>query len=402
MHPEYDHFSFGFEEGRVARSIVQGHGFGNPLFLPSGLTAWFAPIYPYLLAGIFKVFGVYTLASALVAVGLNCVFSALTCIPIFYIALKSFNRRTAVLAAWGWALIPYAIYYPVIRVWDTWLATLLLATVFLLVLHLEETSSAWVWAGFGALSGVAALTSPVVLAALAPLGLWMAYRLYRQRKPFLLPAATAVFCVIAVCTPWFIRNYVTFHEFIPIGDSLGLEFWVGNNGDTSYLYSKPAGPWHTQSEWLEYRDNGELSYFNHKGEQAKEYISNHPGWYIGTVLRRVVNVWTEYWSFDKVLLKDFPYEPIIVPLATILSIFTLLGLRDAFKKNFNAAMPYAIVLFFFPLIYYFTHTGDWYRRPIDPMFVILALFSLSVRFGSKKSDAHKHPELHRLEMAETQ
>ncbi len=96
-----------------------------------------------------------------------------------------------------------------------------------------------------------------------------------------MPAAGAVVSVILVVTPWFVRNYETFHDFIPIGDSLGLEFLIGNNGDTGYLYSKPAGPWHTQSEWLEYRDNGELSYFHHKGEQAKTYISDHPGWYCG-------------------------------------------------------------------------------------------------------------------------
>ncbi len=49
------------------------------------MTAWFAPVYPYLLAGIFKLFGVYTLASAWVAIGLNCLFSALTCIPVYFI-----------------------------------------------------------------------------------------------------------------------------------------------------------------------------------------------------------------------------------------------------------------------------------------------------------------------------
>ena len=59
-----------------------------------------------------------------------------------------------------------------------------------------------------------------------------------------------------------------------------------------------------------------------------------------------------------------------------------------------------IVLFFFPLIYYFTHTGDWYRRPIDPMMVILAAYALAIWFGKKKPPEHRTAELHRLEMAQ--
>ena len=32
MAPGRNHFLFGFENGRIASSVVQGHGFGSPLF----------------------------------------------------------------------------------------------------------------------------------------------------------------------------------------------------------------------------------------------------------------------------------------------------------------------------------------------------------------------------------
>jgi hypothetical protein len=57
-------FGFGWETGRIARSIASGQGFSSPFASGTGPTAWLAPIYPYLLAGVFKVFGVYTNASA--------------------------------------------------------------------------------------------------------------------------------------------------------------------------------------------------------------------------------------------------------------------------------------------------------------------------------------------------
>ena len=91
--PYRDHWRFGGESGRIARSIAQGEGFSNPLFGKTGPTAWLAPVFPYLLAGIFKIFGVYSKASAIVALALDCLFSALTCIPIYFIARKHLAWR---------------------------------------------------------------------------------------------------------------------------------------------------------------------------------------------------------------------------------------------------------------------------------------------------------------------
>src|SRR2546428_10051632 len=50
----------GYEAGAVAASIAQGRGFSSPLKgLRTGPTAWFNPLYPYRLAGIFKVLRVF-------------------------------------------------------------------------------------------------------------------------------------------------------------------------------------------------------------------------------------------------------------------------------------------------------------------------------------------------------
>jgi len=57
LDPQRDHWPFGYEAGRIARSIVQGRGFGSPLFAETGPTAWMHPAYPYIRAGIFKVAG---------------------------------------------------------------------------------------------------------------------------------------------------------------------------------------------------------------------------------------------------------------------------------------------------------------------------------------------------------
>src|SRR5689334_12080743 len=60
LDPARDHWRFAGEAGRIARSLALGQGFSNPLFGQTGPTAWLSPGFPVLLAGVFKVFGVYT------------------------------------------------------------------------------------------------------------------------------------------------------------------------------------------------------------------------------------------------------------------------------------------------------------------------------------------------------
>src|SRR5450432_2448676 len=77
--PRRDHFQFGWEMGRIARSIARGQGFSSPTDLETGPSAWAPPVYPYILAAVFKLFGIYTAASAWVILTFNSIFAALTC-----------------------------------------------------------------------------------------------------------------------------------------------------------------------------------------------------------------------------------------------------------------------------------------------------------------------------------
>ena len=77
--------------GRQNRAIDRaGRRLQQSLFGKTGPTAWLAPVFPYLLAGIFKILGVYSKASAIAALALDCLFSALTCIPIFFHCQQTF------------------------------------------------------------------------------------------------------------------------------------------------------------------------------------------------------------------------------------------------------------------------------------------------------------------------
>jgi hypothetical protein len=74
-------------------------------------------------------------------------------------------------------------------------------------------------------------------------------------------------------------------------------------------------------------------------------------------------------------LQEEPADPFNMVFCTALTLLTLTGLWRAWQVDRNIAMPYMLVFVFFPLVYYFTHPEDYYRRPIDPQFVVLAAYA---------------------------
>ena len=196
--------------GRIGRSLAQGQGFSNPFNETTGPTAWEPPLYPFLIAGVFRVFGVYSRASAILLLSINSIFSALTCIPIFLIARRCFSEKVAVWTSWTWALLPSVIFWCTRWVWETSLAALLLAIIFWLTLEMEEKNGLKPWLRFGLVWGIAALTNTALLSFLPVSGLWAWYRRAKLGKRSLAGVILASAIFAACIAPWLARNYSVF------------------------------------------------------------------------------------------------------------------------------------------------------------------------------------------------
>lgn len=369
-----EHWAFGL----IARSIASGHGFGRP-FAQTGASALLPPVYSYLLAGIFKIFGIETKASVLAALSLNSLFSALTCIPVFLLAKRAFGERVAKWAGWGWAFSPYGVYYGADWAWSTCLVTLELACLFLFAWRLESSRRIRGWILFGLLGGFAALTEPVTLSVVPLLALWTLYRRYRQNLSWKTPMLAAALAALAILSPWFLRNYELFHRFIPVRSGFGLELYIGNNGYSQHWVNRTFHPNHSDAELSEYERTGEMAYMDHKLHQAKDYIRSHPAWFAWMTFRRIIYMWTGYWSFDREYLKDEPLDPPNILVNTTMTVLGFIGLRRVFKRDAALAIRFAIVLLFFPLTYYISHPETYYFRPVDPLIVILAAVAIAGR-----------------------
>jgi 4-amino-4-deoxy-L-arabinose transferase-like glycosyltransferase len=377
-----DHWEFGYETGKIAYSIANGHGFSNPFWVETGPTAILSPVFPYLMSYVFTVFGAYTKAAALVMLGFNCLVSALTCIPIFFLARNSYGLRTAVGAAWIWAFFPYAVYFSADSMWSHALVALLLTTLLLIASYLETRTNLWMWAGLGLLWGFAALTTPVILTVVPFLGGWVCYKLHRNGQNWKKPALTAAFALFVTVAPWMVRNSRLFHHPVFLEDNFWMEVCVGNLGDGRHWWNDAVHPAGSNAELEEYRQLGEFGYMQRARRQAFDFIEHHPALYLWRSIRRFVYMWTGFWSLNSEYLREEPFDVANIFFCTAFTVLAMTGLYRAFQSSWNATMPYALILLAFPVAYYVAHPEISFRQPVDPVLVILASFAI---FSRKKS-----------------
>ncbi|HEY6373736.1 MAG TPA: glycosyltransferase family 39 protein [Candidatus Sulfotelmatobacter sp.] len=368
-----DNFEFGWEMGRVARSIAQGNGFSSPYGGDTGPTAWEPPLYPYLMGGVFKIFGVYTRASAWVLLSTNSLFASLTSIPIFWIAHRTFGERIAVWSAATWALCPYVWYWSVHWIWDTTFTPLILAYLFLLALEVQERTGWRGWAGFGALYGVGAMANPTMLAFLPFCGLWIWRRRYKRGLSSFGGIVLSSVVFFLVLTPWVVRNYQVFGRFVFLRDDFGLQFRLGNGPYADGTLMPYLQPNLNRQEFEKFQRMGELAYAGSCKRMAFDWVHAHPGRFAVISLKRFFYYWNGVPRATSSLAPvDFRTSAF---LAT--SVVALWGLGRAMRQKRPGAWLFVGLVLTYPTVYYFVFSHARYRHPIEPELLILFVFLLS-------------------------
>jgi 4-amino-4-deoxy-L-arabinose transferase-like glycosyltransferase len=385
--PAQDHFLFAHETGRLARSLASGQGFSSPFHGLTGPTAFQAPLFPYLLAGIFRLFGIYTDSSAFVILALNSLFSALTCLTVFDIGERIFGRTVANLAGWTWAFLPTAVIFSVRRVELVPLLALLLSSILLVSLHLEQSSRRRSWLFFGLLCGLCALCNPVVIAVLPFLWGWLWYRRRGQGARSAALVGICALAFLACVAPWVARNYLVFHRFIPFRANFGLELHVGNNAEAFGAPVSTLHPAYNAAELEDYRRLGEVAYMAEKKREALQYIRQHLGSFARLTLLRIAYWWSSNWQI-RGTGRGAEWAAAGIWFGFALENFlALLGLILALRSGKKEAMPFAMLLIFYPLLYYVVFYQLRYRHPLEPALVLLGVYALQRIFSREPAEA---------------
>lgn len=364
-------FGFGYEMGRIATSLAQGHGFSSPFQEPTGPTAWEPPLYPFIIAAVFRLTGIYTAASSIILLTINSFFSAVTSAPVFYLAKRSFGERIAKWSGWTWALCPYAMYWAVKWVWETSIAAFLLALLLLMAWRLAEAGRLREWAAWGLLWGLAALLNPSLLSVLPFAGSWIVYRLARDHRAFISGVVFSALIFFVTIAPWLVRNYETFHRPVFLRTNFGAELRFGNGpGAAGLSMGYQLHPTHNPAELARYKQMGELAYVAEMKREAVNWIRAHPGDFVRVSIARFVYYWTDMgWSGRVMPAKNALF------LAS--SICGFWGLWLMWKQRRPGFFLFAICLLIFPLVYYFVFPHPRYRAPIEPELFTLIVFLIS-------------------------
>ncbi len=366
------------ETGNIAYSLAVGKGFSSPYGTETGPTAWLTPAYPVLIAGIFRIFGVESLHSFYASVLMNILFSAATCIPIFYAGKRIAGTGVAAGAAWAWAFFPNAIILPFQWIWDTSLCALTVATLLWATLLLVESRRWRDWCGYGLLWGFALMVNPAP-ASLLPF--WLGWLVYRSReqasrdqkfKRFSKPALSAA-VVILCCLPWTVRNYLVFHKLVPLRSNLGLELYFGNNENYDDVHPRVFPYLITRDrEIYRFYQMGEMPFMHEEMRKAVNFIVSHPRVEVRLSAQRAV----AFWMGTPTPLRDFlRADSLLLRAVSVCSLLgvlgTLGGIVVLYRRGSEFTFPLAVGPIVFPLLYYATHGSLRYRHPLDPVIVLL-------------------------------
>jgi 4-amino-4-deoxy-L-arabinose transferase-like glycosyltransferase len=369
------------ETGNIAFSLAQGHGFSSPWWQETGPTAWLTPVYPWIVSIVYRIFGIHTPHSFYAVVLMNIIFSAATCVPIYFIGKRIAGVGVASGAAWLWAIFPNAILIPYEWVWDTSLSALLIATILWATCQLAETQRLRGWIWYGALWGLTLMTNPSLGSVLPALLGWAVYRGLRDGNLRWTRPLFALGVAFLCCIPWTVRNYIVFHRLVPLRSNFALELWAGNNESFDENSQIIPAPDPAKEELRKYVRMGETAFMAEKWRSGTEFIRTHPRLEVALWGRRMVATWIgaekpveSFEDAESVLIRVVLISNFLVAVGTLFGIGVLTWRRNIY------AFPMAALPVIYPLVYYATHTSLRYRHPIDPVLLILVAVGIASVF----------------------
>jgi|GEM_PF-3426460 len=376
------------EEPAIALHLARGHGYRSPIDTSpaSPPTAWSPPVYPYLMAGVYRLLGIESLASRWALLVLHALSLALAAGALTALAARHTHLWVAALAGVLLLLQPVFLVH-LLFYWDTLPALAMFLGLLLLVdslLHRPLGAGHALLLGGGL--GVLALTNPSYILSyplLVALPLWR--RNWTQRLRF---SAITLASFALVLLPWTIRNLHVFGQFMFVRAGAAVELRMGNvsgsNGLT--LSVMRYHPFVDPTERARIAALGETDYFKDcRRRFARDYSAAPAAFWLRSVKRAVF------------LLVGNPREPEPAPLMpacrwrgltigqlafhVILAAAALLGVLLAWQRMilwplWAGAMAIAPFLF--------THVHERYALPLRAvllMYVAMALGRLACCAG---------------------
>jgi tetratricopeptide (TPR) repeat protein len=357
------------------------------------------PLYAYLLAFLYKLFGFNPLVPGL----LQALLDAGTGLLIYKLAsqilatdtsdrpLRSARSWFALLAVAGWAFFVPAQAYSIVLMPTAWLTFVFWFVVWRLV-RTECAPTAKECLLLGLLIGVCAMgvatilfLVPLVLAALL---LKPKIESNRSRTTFAIGGALLFAGVLGGTSPCWIHNYFIARDPVFLSAHSGVNFWIGNNPDANGYPRFPPGLRAGQAAMLQDSitaaesasgrslKRGEVSAF--WSAKAKNYIAYHPGEWLALLMTKLRNLISAFQYDDLSLITTLREQGTILPglYFGAVAAFGLPGVFLAWRLPLRSRWIIAAMLLHVAALLTVFVT-ERYRLPLVPgllVFGVLGLF----------------------------
>jgi hypothetical protein len=375
------------EESNIAIHVARGEGFGNPMD-PStrpAPTSWSPPLYPYLMASVFRIHGIRTPASTVVLMVFNALCFGAVVAGARVLGRCAFSPAAGSLAAVLIALHPSFLFF-VGRYWDMYLALALFVWILILA---EGCTQPILGATLGLGLGLLSLTNASYLLTY-PLILW---RAVRRQSPAMrlktLGCSLIVFCI--VLTPWTVRNAMTFGRLMYVRGGAEFELWLGNLPSASGLINDATLAQHpfvnpAQRQLLV--GIGEMQYFRRCRLAFEREIATNPLRFLRLCALRSGYLFigdpdpirTDVPPF----LAGYICGGIMIDKLTLNSLTALLGVGGALLawRRRRGSMWLIALGFLAVTPFIVTSVTDRYLLPLWTIFLLFAGFLISSAWGS--------------------
>jgi 4-amino-4-deoxy-L-arabinose transferase-like glycosyltransferase len=351
----------------IATNLLAGHG----LTTDEGAKALRPPVYSLFLSLLYLAFGRENLLAVRIV---QALVSSCTCLVIYLLARRLFTETAAKIALAACAVYPFFIYYSGAVLTET----LFIFLLSLLMLFLSERKFAWAGVFFGL--GILCRPELVVFLFLALAGIFVAVRGRRALTGALVAAALAC----AVLAPWTLRNYLVFHEFVPLTTMGGYTFYEGNSP-----YNRTGGPGGALP-FPDTRGMGEVEKGRFLRQEAMRAIREHPGRMPRLLWSKFKRLWNvrpntgnaAYVSRPIVLASAASFTPVLVLFVA--------GLFLSWKRRRELIYLYLLVLYTTAINLAFVSSLR-YRLPLEPFMIVVAGFALAVIAGRARTPRANTP-----------
>ena len=325
-------------------------------------TVFIMPGYPILLAGIFAVMG----STSWLAVRLFQVIVSIVALWFgIRLATHLGGRRVGIVAGILLAVYPPNLTTPCFLLTEGIFTCLLLASLFCFI-KAEETRRYMWFVVTGVVLGLSDYFRPTSGLLPVVFGVYLVFRGYPLKRAVL--GIGVMGTVMVVClSPWIIRNYSIYREFIPSTVSGGNPFLRG-----TYIDGKITEkfPWVKGERILS--DRAQMEYGKKRlVEGFRTNFRAYLYWY-------TVGKFTDYWG-GPFYYKELTYLPVswVNLFHRIVLVIGSGGLLLGVWRRRPLALLFLLVCAYFTLMHLLYLTGPRYSYPVMQLIIILAAYLLA-------------------------